>query len=358
MKTSLYERHLALGAKIVDFAGWQMPLQYKGVIQEHLSVRNHAGIFDVSHMGRISILGKDAERFLDYLSTNQLTGRKDLSATYTVMPNAAGGSVDDVIVYKRQSGDYFIIVNASNRQKDLAHLQNYAQKFDVEVKDHYRAEGILAIQGPKASSIWEKMFPGIDYVKPMRFQDFSFQGYPFILSGTGYTGAGGFEIYAPLDLIPTLWDEILEKGKEENIAPIGLGARDTLRLEMGFALYGHELSEEIAPNESVSAWTIHWDNRDFLGKDKMQSLEKSGRKRSEWGILVEKGIAREGCQVFKEGKPIGVVTSGNYSPLLNQGIAIILIEGPCQEGEIVEVQIRQNKEKGRVKSLPFIKKIK
>lgn len=355
MKTSLYERHVALGAKLVDFAGWQMPLQYKGIIHEHQCVRNHVGIFDVSHMGRISIRGKDAEKFLDFLSTNRLKDRENNVAVYTVLPNAHGGCVDDVILYKQSTDDYFMVVNAANRDKDLAHLQHYSKEFDVQVVDHYQGEGILAIQGPRAISIRNKLFPEIKLLKKMHFQDLTYEGHKIILSGTGYTGAGGFEIYAPSSIIPTLWDRILAEGRDEGIEPIGLGARDTLRLEMGFALYGHELTDQIAPNETVSAWTIDWEKKDFLGKQEMQTLENSGKKRTEWGLLLlEKGIAREGYPIFKEGKPVGVVTSGSFSPTLNQAVALILVEGQFHVGDPVEVQIRENRVKGQITSLPFI----
>jgi len=355
MRTPLYDRHVALGAKIVDFAGWEMPLQYKGIIQEHHAVRNDVGIFDVSHMGRISVIGNEAEPFLDYLSTNKLIGKKNGSATYTVLPNDQGGSVDDVIFYKKDSNNYFLIVNAANRQKDLDHLKNYAKNFDVQIQDHYQGEGILAVQGPKALEIGAKLFPEISSLKPMHFIETE----SYILSGTGYTGAGGFEIYASSSTILKLWDQLLVEGQSEKIQPVGLGARDTLRLEMGYALYGHELNDAIAPNESVSAWTVHWEKGDFLGKAAMATIQESPNKRSEHGlVLLEKGIAREGCEVFKGERLIGKVTSGTYSPTLDQSIAIILAEGEWSERDLVEVQIRQNRVKAQIKTLPFVKKIK
>lgn len=353
MKTALYENHLALGAKMVNFAGWDMPVQYTGIIPEHLAVRNGAGIFDVSHMGRILVEGNEAEKLLDYLSTNKIAGKPDLSATYTVWANASGSCVDDVIVYKQDQRHFFVVVNASNRQKDLDHLKRYSQAFDVKVHDLFSTDGILAVQGPKAFEAGSRIFPEAPQIKPMTFLTVDYHGQSIILSGTGYTGAGGFEVYAPFPVIVELWDRFLKEG----ILPAGLGARDTLRLEMGYALYGHELDESIYPSESVSSWTVKWNKRDFLGKEAMQQLEGSAKKRTEYGIvLLDKGIAREGYSVFQNGSPIGKVTSGTQSPSLNKAIAIILVEGQLKTGDRVEVQIRQNRTAAQVVPLPFYQK--
>jgi aminomethyltransferase len=356
MKTALYEKHCALGAKIVDFAGWEMPLQYKGITQEHLSVRQGVGIFDVSHMGRIQVSGNEAEILLDYLSTNIIAGKLPLSATYTVWPDGMGGSVDDLIIYKKDPLHFFVVVNAANRLKDLEHLKKYSTAFDVQIEEMFSKEGILAIQGPKAIHVAKKIFPDIAELKPMNFIFSQYMGEGLILSGTGYTGAGGLEIYASNPLIVQLWDRFLYEGQTEGIEPIGLGARDTLRLEMGYALYGHELNDSIAPSESVSNWTIRWKKRDFLGKQRMQQLESSPKKRSEHGIVLsDNRIAREGYEVYQGDKLLGKVTSGSYSPSLNKSIAIILVEGKLNQGEHIEVQIRQNRVTGEVVPLPFYK---
>lgn len=353
MKTGLYEKHCALGAKIVDFAGWEMPVQYQGIIHEHKAVRENVGIFDVSHMGRVNIKGPDAEKLVDYLSTNKMSGKKDFSATYTVWCLESGGSVDDLIVYKQGPEDFFVIVNASNREKDLQHLLKVGASYHVEIEDRY-SDGILAVQGPKAIQLAGKIFEEVNGLKPMRFAPVNYQGEEIILSGTGYTGAGGLEIYAPMPAAVELWDRFMDLGQDEGIQPIGLGARDTLRLEMGFALYGHELSEEIAPTESVSAWTVKWDKGDFLGKQALEKLQDSPKKRSQYGVvLTDRGIAREGCEVYQEDTLIGQVTSGTMSPCLNQAIAIILVERKLQEGDNVQIQIRNNRCNGRVVKLPF-----
>lgn len=345
MRTALYERHVALGAKIVPFAGWEMPLHYpRGILHEHHAVRNAAGLFDVSHMGRISIDGPDAEAFLEYLSTNRVAGKSNLSTTYTVWANEQGGSVDDLIVYKQDPNHFFVIANASNREKDLAHLKQHSQRFHVSIRDCYREEGILALQGPLAMPLIKNLIPEASALTPHHF----LMAQDLILSGTGYTGSGGCEIFAPTSRIHTLWDQLLDNGAE----PTGLGARDTLRLEMGYALYGHELSESISPTESIAAWTVKWD-KDFLGKKAMEKLEPG--KRRAYGVgLHEKGIAREGYPVWKGDRQIGSVTSGGFAPSLNQAIALILVEDHLSEGDIVSIQIRNQRAEAKVMPLPFL----
>lgn len=355
MKTALWEKHHVLGAKMVEFGGWEMPLSYKGILQEHLAVRERVGIFDVSHMGRVRVSGNDAEKFLDYLSTNKVADKANFSSLYTILPSEKGGCIDDVIIYREGANDFFIIVNASNRQKDLEHLQNYGKLFDVEIKPRFSEEGILAVQGPKAEELLSNFFREAKGIKPMHFASIAFKRENLILSRTGYTGADGFEIYAPNKIIVELWQNILDEGKQYGIEPAGLGARDTLRLEMGYALYGHEISDDIAPTESVSAWTVKWKKDNFLGKSALEQLEHSNKKRSEYGIVITgQGIAREGYPIYKNNVPIGRVTSGTYSPSLNKAIAIILIEGKSQIGDTVEVQIRNNRIPAKIVPLPFL----
>lgn len=351
LRTALYDRHCALGAKMVDFSGWKMPVQYQGIISEHHAVRNAVGVFDVSHMGRILVQGEDAETFLDYISTNKITGKPDLSATYTVWSNATGVCVDDVIVYKINATHFFVIANAGNRQKDLEHLKNESKAFKVSVRDCFATEGILAVQGPKAVLLMSKLFPEASKMQAMHFCETAYEGTKLIVSHTGYTGAGGFEVYAPNAVIIKLWDQLIGQGA----VPIGLGARDTLRLEMGYALYGHEISDTIAANESVSAWTVKWNKPAFLGKESLEKIEKSADKRAEYGVILqEPGIARAGYEVFQNGICIGIVTSGSHSPTLNQAIAIILVSTKLQENDQVDIQIRQKRCKAKVVKLPFV----
>lgn len=355
MRTALYEHHRALGAKIVDFCGWEMPVQYQGIISEHLAVRQQVGLFDVSHMGRILVQGPDAERFLDFISTNTIAGKTDGSATYTVWSYVEGGCVDDTIVYRQNSDNFFVIVNAGNRQKDLEYLKQQSAGFNVNIQERYDEEGILAVQGPHAIALITQIFPDVECLKNMHFSVMQYNGQEVIVSKTGYTGSGGVEIYASNQVIIELWSLLLHLGQQYGIKPIGLGARDTLRLEMGYALYGHEISDKISANESVSAWTIKWNKQNFVGKEAMLQLEKNAAKRSEYGIiLLEPGIARADYEVWKNGSKIGIVTSGTQSPVLQKAIAIILVEGTLQLGEFVEVQIRQHYCKAEVVKLPFV----
>lgn len=354
MRTALYERHVGLGGKLVPFAGWEMPIQYTGILQEHKAVREGVGIFDVSHMGRILVEGPEAEKFLDSLSTNKITGKPPFSATYTVLPNEEGTCVDDVIIYKEDPFHFFLIVNAGNRENDLKHLLQYASGYDVKVFNTFEEEGILSLQGPLALTLIASLFPEVTTLQKMKFLKTTTQGTPLILATTGYTGEEGVEIYAPHHVIISLWDDLTSRGA----VPIGLGARDTLRLEMGYALYGHELSLSAFPQETVSAWTLRMEERTFLGKEAIEKRKEISQKCQRGVILEEKGIPREGYEVYKGEKLIGQVTSGTFSPSIEKGIAIVKLETPLKEGDDVEIQIRQQRVKGKIVSLPFYRKVK
>lgn len=353
MKTPLYDNHIHLGGKIVEFAGWEMPIQYSGILQEHKAVRENAGLFDVSHMGRILVEGVDAEKFLDHLSTNKIMGKADHSATYTVLPNEKGTCVDDVIIYKQDATHFFLIVNAGNRQKDLSHLQEHASGFQVTIKDTFGEEGIICLQGPQALPLLHSLFPEASSLKKMQHLTTTYKGLPLIIATTGYTGEPGVEIYAPNVLIVPLWNYFLKAGA----APAGLGARDTLRLEMGYALYGHELSDNHYPQESVSAWTIKWQGRDFLGKEAMLQRQNASKQCQRGVVLEEKGIPREGYPVLFDGEIIGKVSSGTFSPTLEKGIAIVSLDRPMENNQQVEIQIRQQQVKGKIVPLPFYNKV-
>lgn len=341
MKTPLFDSHIALQAKMTSFAGWEMPVQYTGIIQEHQTVRNKVGLFDVSHMGKILVQGPDAEAFLDYLSTNKITNKHDNTATYTVWCHPNGGSVDDVMIFRQTQTQFFVIVNASNREKDLNHLLENKKNYNVHIAPQYQ-DGILALQGPLAESILSSFIPEIVSLKPMHF----ISSNELLISKTGYTGAGGYELFGSQEQIRAWWKKLIDAG----VNPIGLGARDTLRLEMGYALYGHELSDTIAPSESVAAWTLKWD-KNFLGKEALLTRKN----RHPYGIkLLEKGVPREGYSIFKDDQQIGYVTSGSFSPTLNQGIALILVDMPLKMDETVKVKIRDNLCLGQIAKLPFI----
>lgn len=357
MKTALYEKHKALNAKLTDFGGWEMPLQYKGVLVEQRAVREAVGLFDVSHMGRIIVQGVDAEKLLELLSTNKIAGKPDNTATYTAWCLPSGGCVDDLIIYRYHAQKFFIIVNAGNRQKDLEHLKKYAADFRVEIIDRFDEDGILALQGPNAILLMAQIFPAADKLKPMQFMEVPFENDTVIISSTGYTGAGGYEIYANNTIIDTLWDLFLSAGAPFGIEPGGLGARDILRLEMGFALYGHEIDETIAPTESVAAWAVKMDKPDFIGKEALLELAEGPKKRLQQGlILLDPGIVRQGCPIFKDGLEIGTVTSGGFSPTLSRSVAIAMINEQLAIGQHVEVAIRKNLCQAEIVALPFINK--
>ena len=356
MKTALYSRHLYLGAQCAVYAGWEMPIQYQSILSEHQIVREKVGLFDVSHMGLIEIGGKDAGVFLQFLSTNHIK-MENGTATYTIWCNQEGGCVDDVIIFTSHPHQFFVIVNAGNRQKDLEHLRAQAnlKGFEVIIRERFEETGILSLQGPRSLALLSSLIPEISQLKPMRFLYTS--TYDLYISRTGYTGEKGFELWGPLSQILIWWDLLMEKGKDYEIAPIGLGARDTLRLEMGFALYGHELSESIAPHESVAAWTVKWEKENFLGKKKLENMIQDKHRRWAYGAkLLEKGVPRKDYLVFQDGKQIGEVTSGSFSPTLKQGIALLLVDVPLKEGDRIEIQIRNQLYPAQLVPLPFLKK--
>jgi len=354
-RTVLYNEHAKAEAKFLEFSGWQMPLQYTGILQEHLKTRQDVTLFDVSHMGRISITGSDAEKFLDFLSTNIITGKSNGSATYTVFCDELGGSVDDLIVFKENGESYFCIVNAGNRENDLAHMLKHSHGYRVQIIAHYDDEGIIAIQGPKAVTVVNTLFPASTKLLPMTFMKTTYKSSPIYIAATGYTGSGGFEIVAPLSVIRELWKDLLEVGSQHGIAEAGLGARDTLRLEMGYTLYGHELSKSISPTESVAAWAVKLSKPSFLGKEALMTLENSGHKRYPIALRMQTGgILREGLSVYFEGKEIGKITSGTYSPSLKCSIALALVDKKISIGQHLEVSIRGQKLLTEVVKLPFL----
>lgn len=351
-RTPLYQRHVALGAKLVPFAGWEMPVQYQGIIQEHLAVRNAVGIFDVSHMGHLLIEGLDAEAFVDWLTTADVPAKKDGQAFYTLMCNDFGGTVDDLIVIRESRERFHFILNAANRQKDYAHIVEESPTFDVIITPQFAESGILAVQGPKAQVVIGKIVTEAATLKRMQATLVEIEGQTAVLSRTGYTGEDGFELILPLNLVEKIWDRLLELGKPEGIQPIGLGARDTLRLEMGYALYGHELNDRLSPLESVAAWAVHTEKTNFDGESAIEA--PSAYKRYPIGVIMDGGsIPREGYAVYYADRQVGQVTSGTYAPSLEKGIALALVSEPLAIGETVDIEIRNQKQPARVVKLPF-----
>lgn len=350
MKTALYDQHLALSGKMIEFAGFEMPLHYGSSLKEHMAVRQAVGLFDISHMGVIEISGPDAGQLLEYLSTNKILGKDKHVATYTVWAFEEGVCVDDLLVYCEDETHFFIVVNAVNRTKSLNHLTQYAKGFHVHIQERYQDYGILALQGPNALKLISPLFMEAIHLKKMHFTPVHYHGKKLILSRTGYTGELGFEIYGLNELIKELFDWFLNEGPPFGLKPAGLAARDTLRLEMGYCLYGHEIGESILVQESLAHWTVHKE-KNFVGKEKVMISPS----RHAFGVIIEGDkIARESFSVFKDNQLIGHVTSGNYSPTLEKSIALILVKENLKLGDQVFIEIRNKKVAAHVTHLPFL----
>ncbi|MDD3612798.1 MAG: glycine cleavage system aminomethyltransferase GcvT [Clostridia bacterium] len=346
-------------ARIVDFAGWDMPVQFEGIIQEHHSVRNKAGLFDVSHMGELEITGSEAELFLNTILTNDIKKLSDNKVQYTLLLNENAGIIDDILVYKYSKDKYWIIANASNKDKDLSWIKRQAKDFAVSVKDISSSIALLALQGPTASEILASI--GCD-TTTIKF--FSFDSSLYInnkqcmVSRTGYTGEDGFEIYVNAGDAAGLWDFLLDKGKEYGLVPAGLGCRDTLRFEASLPLYGQELSEDTNPLEVGLTSFVALNKDNFIGKEALVKIKDKGIKRKLVGLeMIDRGIARTGYEVYYEGEKIGFVTSGNHSPSLSKSLAMALIDIKHSNLDSnVEVLIRKKMHKAKIVEMPFYKK--
>lgn len=362
-KTPLYSLYKEYGAKTIDFGGWDMPVQFSGIKEEHEAVRKNAGIFDVSHMGEIIVKGKNSLDFLQKMMTNDFSKLKEGGALYTAMCYENGGVVDDLLVYKLNEEEYFLVVNAANTEKDFDWLNKHAVD-DVSVKDVSDQYALIAIQGPKAQSILQKISKNTDLedIGFFKFkQNVDLDGSLALVSRTGYTGEDGFEIYCRSDDAEKLWKTLLEKGQEEGIMPCGLGARDTLRFEASLPLYGQELSPEITPLEAKLGFAVKLNKEeDFIGKEALKKQKEQGVERKLAGIeMIDRGIPRTGYSVFSGGKEIGYVTSGTQSPTLKKNIGIALIESDyIEDGNEVEVEVRKKHLKAKIVQTPFYKRPK
>ena len=341
-RTPLYETHLKYGGKMVPFAGWEMPVQYKeGVIKEHMAVRTKCGIFDVSHMGEIYCSGPDALKNLNHLLTNDYTDLPVNDARYSPMCNEHGGTVDDLIVYKKADDFYMIVVNASNKDKDFSWMLEH-QVGDVKFEDVSDQYGQIALQGPNARKILAKM--GCEAVIPTSYYailwDQEIAGCPVHVSTTGYTGEDGVEIYTRPEDAAKIWDALIEAGSEFGLIPCGLGARDTLRLEAGMPLYGHEMTDDISPKEALLSMFVKMDKPEFIGKEALAANDPVKRKKV--GLEVTgRGIIREHMDVYKDGKLIGFTTSGTKCPFIDKAVACAIVDSDARVlGEKVEVDVR------------------
>lgn len=359
-RTPLFDIHSSLKAKLVDFGGWNMPIQYSGILQEHHAVRTAVGVFDVSHMGEIEIRGVEAAKQVDYVSTNSAAKLKIGQAHYSALLYEHGGFVDDILVHKISDTHFFLCVNASNQEKDARQIRQHL-RFDCEVEftsDHYAQ---LAIQGPKASATLQKLTStNLADIKYYWFTDGVIAGVPARIAHTGYTGEDGFEIYVPPQAAVQVWNEILNAGQEFGIKPCGLGARNTLRLEAKMALYGHELTASVNPFEADLAWIVKMDKGDFVGRPSLETALQKGLTRKLVGFEMKgRGIARDGYEVWIDGTPAGWVTSGGPSPTLNKNIGLCYLPiDKAVPGVAIQVVIRDTPVDAVTVPTPFYKRAK
>lgn len=356
-KTILNEKHRAIGAKMVEFAGWDMPIVYSSIKEEHNKVRTECGLFDVSHMGEICIKGKEAEKFVDYIFTNDVTSMNDNQVLYGMMLYETGGVVDDLLVYKFNREHYLLVVNASNIDKDYEWIVKN-NSFECTTSNESDNFSEVALQGPKAQELLQKLTDfDLNNITFFTHQNIEVDGRLVLVSRTGYTGEDGFEIYGTHHDIDELWSVILETGKEE-ILPIGLGARDTLRFEVNLPLYGHELSSEITPLEAGYSFAVKLDANDFIGKDVLVKQKETKTTRRICGLeMIDKGIMREGYKVFSDGREVGFITTGYKSPSTDKTVALAMIDRPYDKlGTDLEVEIRNKFKKVKVIKKKFYSK--
>ena len=357
-RTPLFSAHRRAGAKMVEFAGWEMPVQYHGVIDEHRAVRQGAGLFDVSHMGEIEVRGENALELCQRLTANDISRMRLGQAQYNLLLNERGGVIDDVIFYRLERDSFFICVNASNSDKDFAWLRAQAAgAAEVEnVSDKYAQ---LALQGPRAAKILQSL-TGVSLaeVKSFSFAFADVASVRCLAARTGYTGEDGFELYCAAESAPRLWTALLDAGAADGLVPAGLGARDTLRLEKSYPLYGHELDDTTTPLEAGLEWVTKFSKPDFIGRDVLLKQKERGVERKLVGLeMLEPGIARGGYPLFKNSINIGRVTSGTRSPSLGKAIALGYVGAEhAGVGEVVDVEIRTRKVPAKIVSLPFYRR--
>lgn len=361
-RTPLFDSYRAYGGKTIDFGGWELPVQFSSIKEEHEAVRTKAGLFDVSHMGEIIVRGEDSLTYLQKLLTNDVSKLQDGQAQYSAMCYEDGGTVDDLLVYKIAQNDYLLVVNASNIEKDFEWMKKFMIGDTVvhNVSDTY---GQLALQGPLAEKVLQRLTKeNLSEIGFFKFKTGVKLGeYDALVSRTGYTGEDGFEIYATPESIIALWDLILEEGKEDGVLPCGLGARDTLRFEACLALYGQELSRDISPLEAGIGFAVKLKKEDdFIGQKALVGQKEAGVPRKLVGLeMIDKGIPRHGYKIFKDDEVIGEVTTGTQSPTLKKNIGLGLIISKFTEvGTEVEVEIRGKRLKAVTVATPFYKRQK
>ncbi|GAC1639107.1 MAG: glycine cleavage system aminomethyltransferase GcvT [Candidatus Dormibacteraceae bacterium] len=339
---------------MVDFGGWELPQQYTSIRDEHLAVRQVAGLFDISHMGRLIVEGEGAESYLQGLFTNDLAPIAPGHAVYTLMCTEDGGVIDDLVVYREAKDRFLVVVNAANREKDVAWMREHLPA-SASMEDHTKDMSLVAFQGPRAHSLLPKGSSATDDIAYFGFRPGKVSGVPALISRTGYTGEDGFELFIDSGRIGDVWDAILAEGKAAGVLPAGLGARDATRLEAALRLYGNDMDETVNPYEAGLGWTVKLGKADFIGREALVKVKDQGPKRNLVGLKTEAGsIPRHGAAVSREGQRAGVVTSGTHSFFLGYPIALAIVEVPSlRVGEKVNVEVRGREAPAEVVKLPF-----
>ncbi len=356
-KTTLYDTHEKLNAKMAPFAGYYMPIQYSGIVDEHLKVRESVGMFDVSHMGEFRVKGTNSEAFLNNLTVNDVTKLTPGDAQYSIMLYPEGGIVDDLIVYKIADDHFYMVVNASNMEKDFNWAKDHLLE-GVTLTDESDVTGLLAVQGPNAIKTLQKLTDvKLDEMKSFTFVEKELAGRKMIISATGYTGEKGFELYLKSEDAPFIWMEVMKAGEEFGILPIGLGARDTLRLEKNLSLYGNDIDQTTNPLEAGLGWVTKLNAADFIGKDALLKIKEAGLKRKHIVFkMIDKGIPRQHYKILSEdGIEIGEVTSGTHSPSLEIGVGLGLVEFSYRKsGTKIMIQARRKNLKAEIVKPPLV----
>ncbi len=358
-RTALYANHKALGARLVDFHGWELPIQYESILKEHQAVRTRAGLFDVSHMGQITVEGPQALAFLQKTNTNDVGRIGPGKAIYSHLPNESGGVVDDVIISCLGKDRYFVVVNAATADKDFAWLRKWAADFDVTLENKSEHYGMVAVQGPKAAELVSSLdFEAAAALPRFGALETPVYDQPSLITRTGYTGEDGFEFIVPNEIISRLWENLLLKGRSLGVAACGLGARDTLRLEAGYLLYGQDVDDERSSLEADYGWVVKLEKGEFLGKSVLEKQKREGLRRKLTGVkLLERGVPRAGAPVLLEGKTLGTLCSATFAPSLNAGIGVgYLSRVDLAPGTRVAVELHGRSVPAELVKPPFYRK--
>jgi len=358
LQTALYDWHVTHGGRMVDFAGWHMPIQYSSIVEEHQAVRERAGLFDISHMGRIWFEGPDAEKFLDHLLTNHVAKMQDGQVRYSMICREDGGILDDVLIY-RFPDKYLLVVNGSNREKIVKWIQQHQGSFTVAWKDVTQETCMVAIQGPHATALLQQFVDcDLDTIKYYQAREATAFGIPAVISRTGYTGEDGFELTIDNSVADSVWQQLIDAGKSIGLVPCGLGCRDTLRLEAGMPLYGHEMDENVNPIVAGLSFGVKLDKPEFIGKQALVEQASRSDLPHRVGLQLDgKRIARQGAELYQGEEKLGSVTSGTFSPTQQASLAMGYVTASAAvPGTIIDVDIRGKREPARVVALPFYKR--